>query len=516
MGIVFNRNKESVGDTKTGYADMATEEYMTRIELLYEIARESGSVSEVSEVLERILRATQQTLGASALSLFLIDEEDGELYSRSRIVLNAKGAFLYPAILTLESGIAGWVAYNAIPVLDGDVTMDDRFNRNIDEVNGIETRSIVAIPLKRGDRIIGVLEVINKTDDDTFDLRDLRIVEGFASTEAFILLVSMAATAIENINSLILDQALMNGYRNTAEAWASVVDNKDRYAYAHSRRVAEYTLMAASCFPFSPQELQDIEFGALFHDIGKIGIDSSILCKPGPLSDAEWRIMQEHCQKGASIVGEIPFLGKAKDIVLYHHERYDGSGYPENLKGNNIPIGARLVAVADAFDTMTTDHSYREALSIDTAIDELIEGIGTQFCPVAVEAFISSFKKNRNNSIEGTIIKKVEEQRRKANITLKSHKDVRDFGSDVYEGEVRLVVPLTVGGVEVRRFAEHLNSIDDLKIIMTGGSEDEGHIILLSVQKPMPLMNVINDVNMVESAEKHGKNIVVTLNDYDS
>jgi HD-GYP domain-containing protein (c-di-GMP phosphodiesterase class II) len=326
----------------------------------------------------------------------------------------------------------------------------------------------------------------------------------------------MTATAIENINSLILDQALMNGYRNTAEAWASVVDNKDRYAYAHSRRVGEYTLMAASCFPFSPQELQDIEFGALFHDIGKIGIDSNILCKPGPLSDVEWRIMQEHCEKGAGIVGEIPFLSKAKDIVLYHHERYDGSGYPENLKGNKIPIGARLVAVADAFDTMTTDHSYRAAQSVDAAMDELVEGIGTQFCPVAVEAFISSFKKSQNNYIDGTIIKKVEDQRKKVNFTMKSHKAVRDFDEDLYTGEVRLVVPLTVGGLEVRRFKEHLESIEDLKIIMTGGSEEEGHLILLSVQKPMPLISVINDVTMVESVEKHGKNILVSLNNYDN
>jgi len=511
MGIVFHRTKKPIQPVKTGNIDIETEEYRTRMDLLYEIAQEAGSVSAVSELLERILRVAQQTLDASDVLLFLMSEDKGELYSHSQLVMGDGNTTLYQKELVMDSGITGWVTRNAAPVFSNDITMDSRFDANIDTVNGSVPHSIVAAPIIRGHKVIGVLEVHNNNPGCEFNERDILIMRGFASTEALILLVSMAVIAIENINTMVLDRALQQGYRNTVEAWASAVDSRDSYGYAHSRRVAEYTLMAANCFPFSPAKFQDIEFGALFHDIGKIGIDSSILCKPGPLTDIEWLVMHEHSRKGADIVGEIPFLHEAKDIVLYHHERYDGTGYPENLSGRNIPMGARLVAVADAFDTMTTDHSYRSAYSIDTAIKELIEGIGTQFCPVAVEAFVSSFKKRQTGLLKRTSSKMIAKNHKAAKNIIKSRKTTQLISSEVYNGDIRLVVPLTVGATEVRRFKEHLERQEDLKVLMTGSSEKEGHLILLSLQKPMEFIRVIREIPLTENVEKYGKDILVTL-----
>jgi HD-GYP domain-containing protein (c-di-GMP phosphodiesterase class II) len=512
MGIVFNRTKKDLRAVNNSINDIETEEYRTRMDLLYEIAQEAGSVSAVSELLERILRIIRQTLDSSVVSLIMLTEDRGELCSHSQLVMdNDNSALLCQKELFMDSGVTGWVARNATPVFCNNIAADNRFDANIDTINNSVPKSLLATPIVRGHRVIGILAVHSNNPNCEFNEQDTLIIKGFTTTEALILLVSMAAMAIENISSIALDQALKQGYRNTAEAWASAVDNKDFYAYSHSRRVTEYTLMSASCFPFSPQKLQDIEFGALFHDIGKIGVDRSILCKPGPLTDIEWLVMHEHTRKGAEIVGEIPFLYEAKDIVLYHHERYDGTGYPENLSGRNIPIGARLVAVADAFDTMTTDHSYRSAYSIDKAISELVDGIGSQFCPVAVEAFISSYKKRQTTLLKRTSAKQIARNRKEARNLFKLRKITQPISSEVYHGDIRLIVPLTVGTTEIKRFKEHLEKQEDLKILMTGSSEKEGHLILLSLQKPMEFIRVIRGIPLTENVEKYGKDILVTL-----
>jgi putative nucleotidyltransferase with HDIG domain len=268
---------------------------------------------------------------------------------------------------------------------------------------------------------------VNKDSGD-FTLRDFEVLKGFASTEALILLVSLEKTAIDNINNLTANPNLLEGYRNTVHELASTIDVKDDHVYEHSRRVKDYALLAAKYLALNPRELQAIEFGALLHDIGKIGVDSEILRKPGPLTDEEWKIVYEHPQKGADILKDIPHLKDAINIVLYHHEKYDGTGYPKKLKGEEIPTGARLVAVANAFDTMTTDHSYRAALSVDEALKELLDDTGTQFCPKAIEAFITAYKKYRCNlptrinpeSIQTKEIKSTENQ------AVKSETETKD------------------------------------------------------------------------------------------
>ena len=120
-------------------------------------------------------------------------------------------------------------------------------------------------------------------------------------------------------------------------------------------------------------------YGFFLHDIGKVGIPESILCKAGPLTDLEWIVMQSHPNQGARIVEPIPFMGEAVEIVRSHHERFDGGGYPRGLRGEEIPLAARIFAIADSFDAMTSDRPYRSALSTDEAVAEIVAGSGTQF-----------------------------------------------------------------------------------------------------------------------------------------
>ncbi len=358
-----------------------TEEYRKRLTLLYKIGQRVGLVSEVSELLDQILRMTHHTLRASASALLLIDQDRKEFYFEV-----AKGKVshtLKQVRLSIDSGIAGWVARNVSPLISNDVTRDQRFNKEIDKVTGFVTRSVIAVPLVVDREVVGVFEVLNKVDGSAFDEKDLELLTALAS---------IAAVALNNTR---LHQEIVKSYRSTVNALIAAIDAKDPYTCGHSQRVMKYALLGATSLSFSLDELQAVEFGGLLHDVGKIGIKDSILSKPGALTQEEWSVIYQHPLMGASIVKEIPFLEKARDLILYHHEKYDGTGYLKGLRGEDIPIGARLLAVADAFDTMTTDRSYRAAQSIDTALKELHDCSGKQFCPVAVEAFISGFKKQQ-------------------------------------------------------------------------------------------------------------------------
>jgi HD-GYP domain-containing protein (c-di-GMP phosphodiesterase class II) len=153
--------------------------------------------------------------------------------------------------------------------------------------------------------------------------------------------------------------------------------------------------MGARELGLGKQAQQSIEYAAILHDIGKLSVPDAILNKAAPLSDDEWVLMRKHPTVGYDLLKDIPFLKEAAILILYHHERYDGGGYPDGLHGTKIPIGARLLAVADAFDNMITQHPYRQALTSRQAYAELFKHAGDQFCPAAVKAFNTGFVRTR-------------------------------------------------------------------------------------------------------------------------
>lgn len=177
-------------------------------------------------------------------------------------------------------------------------------------------------------------------------------------------------------------------YEEFAESFASALDLREHATGLHSKRVALQTLILARHYYADAATLREIYWGSLLHDIGKIGVPDSILLKPGRLSEDEWKIMRRHPEQGSRILEKLPFFSLASEIVLCHEERYDGSGYPGALTGNNIPLPARLFAVVDTLDAMTFDRPYRRALSFDVAKAEIVAMSGSQFDPVAVDAFL--------------------------------------------------------------------------------------------------------------------------------
>jgi putative nucleotidyltransferase with HDIG domain len=177
----------------------------------------------------------------------------------------------------------------------------------------------------------------------------------------------------------------------TLQALLAAVDAKDSYTAAHSVNVAELTL-AINCHLQHPGDAMNLERAALLHDIGKIGVGEHVLSKPAKLDAGEWTTMRQHPGAGAEIIAAIPFMAGIVDIVRHHHERWDGSGYPERLAGDDIPLEARILAVADSFDAMITKRPYSPALSAEQARDEMIRCSGRQFDPVVVEAFLEAFE----------------------------------------------------------------------------------------------------------------------------
>src|SRR5580700_11877919 len=181
---------------------------------------------------------------------------------------------------------------------------------------------------------------------------------------------------------------LKRSYDITLEALGDALDLKDAETEGHSRRVTAYTIAIARKMGLAKEEVDVIARGAFLHDIGKMAIPDAILLKPGKLTDDEMDIMKEHCYRGYKILSRIPFLAEAAEIVYSHQERYDGLGYPRRLKGDEIPLGARIFAIADTLDAITSDRPYRKAQSIQAARKEIELWSGRQFDPAIVKVFL--------------------------------------------------------------------------------------------------------------------------------
>ena len=254
---------------------------------------------------------------------------------------------------------------------------------------GIEIKSKgthVFYPLISGEKAIGVLYL--KLREET----ELSLTE----QEAISVLVRSISLALSNLNLIKdLDKALTSlkkTYTETIKILAETLDKREHETKNHSQRVALLAVRIGMELNLHQNELVELYWGGLLHDIGKIAIPDAILLKTGKLTPTEWRIMRRHVEYGYEIVKHLEFLGKGRDVIHYHHERWDGTGYPEGLKDGNIPLLARIFAVADAYDAMISDRPYQKARSHEEAVEEIKRNSGTQFDPMVVEAFLKISK----------------------------------------------------------------------------------------------------------------------------
>jgi putative nucleotidyltransferase with HDIG domain len=251
----------------------------------------------------------------------------------------------------------------------------------VDERTEFKTRNIICVPVKVKEKTIGVLEAINKKDGESFDEEDLAL---------FTSLADQVAIALDNAR---LYQELEDMFLQTAESLADAIEKRDPYTGGHTQRVTAYCLTMAKYLPLKPAEMKWLKISAVLHDIGKIGIDDQILRKPERLNLEEFNTIKRHASMGAEIIDHIKQLRNVIPGIKYHHEQIDGAGYPEGLRGEKIPIIAKIVAVADTYDAMTTDRPYREGMRKALAIEELRKCSGTQLDQTVVEAFLKAYEK---------------------------------------------------------------------------------------------------------------------------
>jgi response regulator RpfG family c-di-GMP phosphodiesterase len=368
----------SLERTKRGKmtSGLVARDNITRLELLYEVNKKAeSSTTCLQDMLEQVIVMSKHVLNAEAALVILFRDYGHELYFET--TTGPVGKSLRQETMNGQYGIAGQVMHTNRPLIVNDVSRSTNFHQTIDEAIGFSTKSLICAPLSIKRNMLGVIEVLNKRDGGVFDEQDEKAVTSIATT---------AAMAIENTR---IQQSLLDAYKSTINAMATAIDAKDRFTQGHSERVMEYSLKAGAALSLNDDEAEVLRYAGVLHDVGKIAIDASILSKPGPLTPGEWEIMYTHPTVGARLLKEIPFLERAAELVLRHHERFDGTGYPDRLRGEDIPLGARIIAAAEAFDTMTTDRPYRSALSIDAAVKELNNCAGKQFCPLAVKGLLA-------------------------------------------------------------------------------------------------------------------------------
>jgi len=355
------------------------EDKVERLALLSHLSQILNSTLDHKEIRRRAMEAATQLMKAEVGSLLLVDEEERQLYFE--VALGDREKEIKTISLNFGEGIAGWVAQHGKPLIVNAPGKDRRFFKGVDERTEFKTRNIICVPVKVKKKIIGVLEAINKKGKKGFDKEDLSLLTSLAD---------QVAIALDNSH---LYQELEEMFFQTADSLADAIEQRDPYTGGHTQRVTLYSQAIAKYLQLKPLERKWLKITSVLHDIGKIGIEDHILKKPTRLSPKEFDLIKHHSDIGAKIIEHIRQLKEIVPGVKYHHEQINGKGYPDGLRGKDIPILAKIVAVADTYDAMTTDRPYRKAMEKEAAIEELKRCSGTQLDKEVVEAFIHAYRK---------------------------------------------------------------------------------------------------------------------------
>jgi len=303
-----------------------------------------------------------------------------------RVALNAN--------IKAGEGIAGTVAATKKPlIINGYRDEDYRLDLKREDLS-----SAISAPMMAEDRLVGVLNINRKKNRPEFTEENLNIINAFAAQAAEAIVKAGHYRQIEKL-SLQNDRQ----FREFIKALSRTVDAKDPYTFGHSEEVTRYCLAIAQALALGEQDTRDIEIGSRLHDMGKIGVPEAILNKPGKLDPRELATVQRHPEIAADILKETESLKDIRDLILYHHEHWDGSGYPAGLKGEEIPLGSRILSVADSYDAMCSRRAYRAPLPQQTAVAELKRCAGAQFDPDIVKVFLAVIDSGRLKVVKNSI-----------------------------------------------------------------------------------------------------------------
>ena len=357
-------------------ASAPVEQDRERLRILFKVSQTLNSTLDLNALLNLAIDMVIETTHAERGFLMLYENSSaGEPVLTSKVARNVDHQTIAGPSFEISRSIVSQVADTGQPVLTTNAQTDPRFDAQA-SVLGYGLRSILCAALLVKDRVTGVIYVDSRIKAGLFSLRDL---------DFLVALANQAAMAIENAR---LYQAVSSGYFDTIKALAATIDAKDPRTFGHSDRVTRYAVQMAEALQLLAVERETLRYAAILHDIGKIGVDDAILRKPGHLTPEEEDIIYSHPVIGTLIIDGIAFLKEARPLIRHHHERWDGQGYPDGLAGEDIPLGARILNIADAYDVMVSGRPYREPIGVVDAVAELRTGTGTQFDPVLVDVFI--------------------------------------------------------------------------------------------------------------------------------
>jgi putative nucleotidyltransferase with HDIG domain len=339
------------------------------LNLLNRIMSDFATIGSTTDVFRRVVAMALEVAHADTARFLVINEYVDHPFEVSRA---GQGSSTALDLAASGEALVTEVTRDGLPLLIAENPCDGRLPEII--------RSAVFVPMKIRDRVFGVLVAAVLNGSWRFSERDLYYLSYITSN---------AARSIEN---LALYENIYQNLFATLYAFVNALEARDRYTRQHSERVARLSVMIGQALGCSSEELDVLNFSGHLHDIGKIGIRDNILLKTSGLTSAEYEKIKEHPQIGANIIGQLGLWDREKDIIRYHHEHFDGTGYPTGLKGENIPLLARIMAVADVFDAMASGRSYRGKIDERLVIKMISERAGTHFDPRVVKSLLQLYR----------------------------------------------------------------------------------------------------------------------------
>ncbi|MFP4465718.1 MAG: HD-GYP domain-containing protein [Candidatus Goldiibacteriota bacterium] len=339
---------------------------------LYRLVDVIAGAKTLERVLNSLIDLAVEIIDSEGAVLFLIDEKTNEM--DIALKRNIDRDIERKIDVQKKKKVIDWALEKGRTIALPDIEEETEEDK--------DGKTFVLVPLVTHEKRIGLLELISGTPEGDITSRDLSLLT---------ILAKQAALAIENVK---LYENVKKDQANIIKALSTTVDAKDHFTSGHSQKVQEYAVHIAEELELPERDIESIKYAALLHDIGKIALPDDIIKKPSRLTEKEFEIVRKHPVIGAKIIKEIETLAPMVPIILHHHERFDGKGYPDRLKGEEIPLGARIVHLVDAYDTMVSARAYRDMLPSELAISELRKNAGTQFDPAIVDAFISYLRKS--------------------------------------------------------------------------------------------------------------------------
>ncbi|MEI7576649.1 MAG: HD domain-containing phosphohydrolase [Armatimonadota bacterium] len=350
-----------------------------RLSTLMNTSSNVAASGDLRQLIQGTLKSAIQDVGATAGMVVLTSDEDPGLLI-TEAAFSQSGDFFFPMVVAMGDGISGYVAKEGQPIT---LTAKDGETVECDGI-GLAIKSAVSVPLLnrefRGvgmainEQIIGAMTIVNTEEAEALEAEELDLLQSLSS---------LLANAIHNAR---MEERNRATFLRTLESLATALEARDDYTRGHSQRVCDLSVMIGSKLGLLPDALEELRIGTILHDIGKIGVPDAILNKPGRLTDDEFHFMRSHPVIGYEICRPLMLSDGVLMIIRNHHEKLDGSGYPDGLKGGELPLSLRIVCVADAFDAMSSRRPYRGVMDMGHVMGELSKGAGIQFDSVVVEA----------------------------------------------------------------------------------------------------------------------------------